>query len=242
MGRRKANGTSWSRKRGCLVWQVEWVAPGTSSNSSTTSGTSTTSTTGTSTASAATTPTVPGMLGPLSKILATTPLEEAYTAFLEETRRAALTPEEKAGEKRRRAVEVAESAGGGRGEASMAEGQPLPDTTTDTTAEDEKATPTHAQPQPPQTQTKSAYTFYLHRPLTLSSGPTVLIPLRGDEGLDTQLLGKLILEFPRLYVFPAGSAVPGGLRLRVVRRGVGEKMGRKGRGEVRRRREGRRRW
>ncbi|OBT79016.1 hypothetical protein VF21_02483 [Pseudogymnoascus sp. 05NY08] len=203
MGRRKANGTSWSRKRGCLVWQVEWV----STIPSTTN-----------------VPTVPGMLGPLGKILATTPLEEAYTAFLEETRRAALTPEEKAGEKKRRAVEVAESGGGGvkrvktspgaspqpgTDKVSTTEGQAQvqPDTE-EAAVEDEKSA--LALPQPPK---QSSYAFYLHRPLTLSSGPTVLIPLRGNEGLDTQLSGKLILEFPRVYVFPVGAPVPGGFKV-----------------------------
>ncbi|OBT98086.1 hypothetical protein VE01_03704 [Pseudogymnoascus verrucosus] len=208
MGRRKANGTSWSKKRGCLVWQVEWVAPADAS-----------STSNTSTVPTATTPTVPGMLGPLSKILATTPLDEAYTAFLEETRRAALTPEEKAGEKKRRATSPSASpgveaapraeAGTGTDEASTVEGEVQADiTTADAGVESQNPTPAPA-PTQPQTQPQSPYTFYLHRPLTLSSGPTVLIPLRSDEGLDTQLGGRVILEFPRVYVFPAGASLPG---------------------------------
>ncbi|KFZ05473.1 hypothetical protein V501_08323 [Pseudogymnoascus sp. VKM F-4519 (FW-2642)] len=169
------------------------------------------------------------MLGLLSKILATTPLDEAYTAFLEETRRAALTPEEKAGEKKRRAVEVAESGGGGKrvktspdvevspqaqagmgtDEVSTVEGEVQVDITTADDAAVQDQNPAQSQPPP----TKSAYTFYLHRPLTLSSGPTILIPLRGDEGLDTQLGGRVILEFPRVYVFPAGAPVPGGFEI-----------------------------
>ncbi|KFY73505.1 hypothetical protein V498_10034, partial [Pseudogymnoascus sp. VKM F-4517 (FW-2822)] len=167
------------------------------------------------------------MLGPLSKILATTPLSEAYTAFLEESRRAALTPEEKAGEKRRRAVEVAEKGGDGGGkrvkpssgdgdgdggeislrdEASTTEGQVQSDT--------EKAVSEHGQPTPPPPpQNPPAYTFYLHRPLTRSSGPTVLIPLHADEGLGRQLAGKVVLEFPRVYVFPVGAGVPGNFEI-----------------------------
>ena len=190
------------------------------------------------------------MLGPLSKILATTPLNEAYGAFLEEARRAALTPEEKAGEKKRRAVEVAErggkrvktspegdasslplqqSGGGGGGgagaglevlgdaeAAAAAQDQDQTAPTTDTTA----ATPATPPAQPAQ---KSEYAFYLHRPLTLSSGPTVLIPLRSDQGLDAQLSGKLILEFPRIYVFPAGSSIAGNFE--VEGGGVGREDG-----------------
>ncbi|KFY83359.1 hypothetical protein V500_10082, partial [Pseudogymnoascus sp. VKM F-4518 (FW-2643)] len=169
------------------------------------------------------------MLGPLSKILATTPLDEAYSAFLEEARRAALTPEEKAGEKKRRAVEVAEKGGGGKrvktldgGEVELqpdAEGQAQAgandaDATAGAQDQDLTTTTTTAgSSTPTQPTQKSANTFYLHRPLTLSSGPTVLIPLRGDQGLETQLAGKVVLEFPRVYVFPAGAAVGGGFEV-----------------------------
>ncbi|KFY39023.1 hypothetical protein V495_06213, partial [Pseudogymnoascus sp. VKM F-4514 (FW-929)] len=185
---RKANGTGWSKKKSCLVWQVEWVA-------------------GSPDISTTTAPTVPGMLGPLGKILATTPLGEGYAAFVEEERRKGMTPEERAGEKKRRAGEVAEREGkrvktspGAEESKTEAGGDAAPQTDT------KEAAKADAQTTPPPQQ-KADYEFYLHRPLTLASGPTVLIPLRADEGLDTQLGGKVVLEFPRVYVFPAGASV-----------------------------------
>ncbi|KFX86321.1 hypothetical protein O988_09651 [Pseudogymnoascus sp. VKM F-3808] len=197
MGRRKANGTGWSKKKSCLVWQVEWVA-------------------GSSDISTAAAPTIPGMLGPLGKILATTPLGEGYAAFVEEERRKAMTPEERAGEKKRRAGEVAEREGkrvktspGADGTSTTVEGQAQTDTDSAATPQDQQtSTTTSPAPAPTPQQTKSDYAFYLHRPLTRSSGPTVLIPLRAEEGLDTQLGGKVVLEFPRVYVFPAGASIP----------------------------------
>ncbi|OBT60553.1 hypothetical protein VE03_10139 [Pseudogymnoascus sp. 23342-1-I1] len=231
MGRRKANGTSWSRKRGCLVWQVEWVAPVTATPTTITSTASiNTNNTFTTAATVATPSPVPGMLGPLSKILSTTPLNEAYTAFIEEARRATLTPEEKAGEKRRRAAEVAER-GGKRVKTSPEAGagspvpEPQPQLQPDTSEASmtaggevvqqdtgtEEAGKGDEKPKPP--PKNEEYKFYLHRPLTLASGPTVLIPLRGDEGLDAQLSGKVVLEFPRVYVFPASMAIPGGFEV-----------------------------
>ncbi|KAL5347208.1 Box C/D snoRNA accumulation [Pseudogymnoascus australis] len=163
------------------------------------------------------------MLGPLSKILATTPLSEAYTAFLEESRRATLTPEEKAGEKRRRAVEVAEKGGegggkrvktspGAGGEEAAATEEELRDQAATGSGEVVAKEGEEVVEVVPR-QNLSAYKFYLHRPLTRSSGPTVLIPLRADEGLERQLAGKVVLEFPRVYVFPVGAAVPGNFEI-----------------------------
>ncbi|KFX97463.1 hypothetical protein V490_02778, partial [Pseudogymnoascus sp. VKM F-3557] len=157
-------------------------------------------------------PTVPGMLGPLGKILSTTPLGEGYAAFVEEERRKAMTPEERAGEKKRRAGEVAEREGKrvkATHDGTSTSPQPQAQTDTDAAATPQnEQTPTTTPPAPaPPPQQKAEYAFYLHRPLTLASGPTVLIPLRADEGLDTQLGGKVVLEFPRVYVFPAGASV-----------------------------------
>jgi hypothetical protein len=139
---------------------------------------------------------------------------------MEEERRKAMSPEERAGEKKRRAGEVAEREGKRSktspgadvsiqpdGASTTVEGHEKPDTDAAATPQDQQATTTSPAPAPAPPLQKADYAFYLHRPLTLASGPTVLIPLRADEGLDTQLGGKVVLEFPRVYVFPAGASL-----------------------------------
>lgn len=42
--------------------------------------------------------------------------------------------------------------------------------------------------------------FYLHRPHTPSSQPTILIPLPPSETLSSALRGRVVLEFPTIYV------------------------------------------
>jgi hypothetical protein len=52
----------------------------------------------------------------------------------------------------------------------------------------------------PSSEEQIAQKFYLHRPHTPSSQPTVLIPLSPSETLTSALQGKIVLEFPTIYV------------------------------------------
>jgi hypothetical protein len=52
----------------------------------------------------------------------------------------------------------------------------------------------------PSSAEQIAQKFYLHRPHTPSSQPTVLIPLSPSETLTAALQGKIVLEFPTIYV------------------------------------------
>lgn len=227
MARRKANGTSWSKKRGCVVWQMEWVVlPPTSLPREVGDGGG-----GGGGGGGDGQPQIQQPQGELGKVLATTPVGEAWEVFIEGKRRAALSPEEKTREKKRRAGDVAgvaakrgrvDGGGASRSASRDAEGdvstsQNLSSgvtpstvggatTTITTTATSLTSTSTTTTQQPAE---KQHYKFYLHRPLTPSNGPIVLIPLRADEGLEAQLGGRTVLEFPKVYVFPGGGG--GGL-------------------------------
>lgn len=214
MARQKTNGTSWSRKQKCIVWQVEWLRQQDNAQE--------------------------GVLETIhSKILTTTPIGIAYKNLLEERRRAAMTLEEKAQEKKKRAAEVAEKAAKriktspppATDALETSTSEPTVDLTTSPTVAETTAQPTEEAPPPQNTSTStpsdpivaglppvqkpkptdphaegaesfiSDYNFYIRRPHTPSNLPTVLIPLDSSKPLDVLLEGKVIVEFPTIYVF-----------------------------------------
>ncbi len=108
MARQKLNGTSWSKKQKCVVWQVEWMVPRDEAKDEpklmeVAQGKEDGQNEGQKEGKVQ-------LESSLSKMLTTTPIGLAYTSLLEERRRAAMTPEAKAQEKKRRAVEISEKA------------------------------------------------------------------------------------------------------------------------------------
>ncbi|KAK6845494.1 hypothetical protein PG995_015604 [Apiospora arundinis] len=60
---------------------------------------------------------------------------------------------------------------------------------------------------------KDEYQFYYHVPGTPSREPQKLIPVNADDSLASVLSGMEVLEFPSIYVTPAGTKLPPGYRL-----------------------------
>lgn len=221
MARQKLNGTSWSRKQKCVVMQVEWLRAIEGGEVETI----------------------------LSKVLMTTPIGIAYKNILEERRRAAMTPEEKALEKKKRAAEVAERVAK-RPKPSETEPETAPaleeqvaaaatevataeavqpsqteeistDAPQECSSKQPPAKPGNAPPpKPADPFTEEAksfisnFKFFLRRPHTPSNLPTVLIPLDYTQPLEVLLEGKVIVEFPTIYIFNQNiERLPGGFML-----------------------------
>lgn len=254
MARQKRNATSWSRKQRCVVWQVEWVREkGSTQEPAQVEGAA--SLMGEWPIGEGLTDTessgrrVPSLDTTHSKILTTTPLGDAYAALLEEQRRAAMTPEEKSREKKRRAQEIAENEAkkpklsASAAVAESAEGRLSQDR--DHEKSPEKADVEAATKARDDADTNVAaleaskppdYSFYLYRPHTPSNLPIVLIPLRHDLPLDNQLQGKVIVEYPTIYVFPASqSELPEGFMLQddfFKKKGIGKSVKPRGVGDA----------
>jgi len=247
MARQKANGTSWSKKQKCVVWQVEWVRekestqePAQAEGAGSLTGEWPIGEGHTNTESSGKREgRVPSLDTAHSKILTTTPLGDAYAALLEEHRRAAMTPEEKSKEKKRRAQEIAENETkkpklSASAEAKeSAEGRLSQDQDQEESqekADDEAGTKARddADVTALEASKPSDYNFYLYRPHTPSNLPIVLIPLRPDLSLDNQLQGKVIVEYPTIYVFPASqSELPEGFMLQddfFKKKGIGKSV------------------
>ncbi|KAK8129862.1 hypothetical protein PG999_002242 [Apiospora kogelbergensis] len=60
---------------------------------------------------------------------------------------------------------------------------------------------------------KDDYQFYFHVPGTPSREPQKLIPIKADDTLASVLAGLEVLEFPTIFVIPAGMRLPPGYRL-----------------------------
>lgn len=226
MERQKLNGTSWSKKQKCIVWQVEWVAD--AANNGHPSG-----------LRSADSPSQKSLdnhevAGPegrreanesmgipkrtRSKILTTTPIRAAYLALIEEDRRAAMTPEEKSKEKKRKAQIVADTEAK-KAKHSTSIQQPTEGQHSDQDQSEEKhgiisEQGSHAVHLVAEDGINATdFAFYLYRPHTPSNLPSVLIPLRPDLSLEIQLQGKVIIEYPTIFVFPVGQPFPDGFIL-----------------------------
>jgi hypothetical protein len=152
----------------------------------------------------------------LGKVLENHPLGEAYTALLEEQRRASMTEAEKKQDKKRKADEIRRLAK----KAKIASEFDL--FTQGATLQNHESSAWYqiVAPEPeearrklslvPDTETipassnnsDKAYSgvyFYLHRPYTPSSQPRVLIPLQPSESLSKSLRNRVVLEFPTIH-------------------------------------------
>lgn len=212
MARQKLNGTSWSRKQKCVVWTVEWLAQLAEEELETMYSKVLT-----------TTP-----IGIAFKVLqeerrraAMTPEEKAA-----EKKRRAREVEEMSKKKPRMeevssdgvAVSMSESTAESVAEPVSVEiPTPAPaeqpqsrsaSTTTPASEPPKPNMPNAPRPKPADPHAEGAenfisdYTFYIRRPHTPSNLPTVLIPLDSKLPLDDLLAGKVIVEFPTIYVFP----------------------------------------
>lgn len=59
----------------------------------------------------------------------------------------------------------------------------------------------------------SLFDFYLHIPEWPSLQRKLLMRLRPGENLNTALAGRTVVEYPTVYVFPAGSPLPAGYEI-----------------------------
>jgi len=196
MRRNKENTTSWQRKYRTINWQVEWIREG-------------------------------GHGRTLYKAWATKPIGESYDALLEEERRMGMTDEEKRVEKKRKSGEqkarLAKKARLENRDASYLSTGPL-------LQDDETGawnyTPEYfliaepeflESPEPEPPTRKRNYHLYLHRPLTPSSYPKVLVPLDPDQPLKEILREREVLEFPTIYVLENEPAdLPGTFMLEIA--------------------------
>jgi hypothetical protein len=179
MRRNKENTSNWNRRHKTINWQVEWMREGSAGRT-------------------------------LYRALGNKAIGEVYDLMCEEERRMAMSNEEKRAEKKRKADETkAILAKKARKDASH-----IPELSTIPILQDpEKATwnftPTYApipdisqeeSPKPEPAIRQRNCNLYLHRPLTPSSFPKVLVPLDPTKSLTELLRKREVLEFPTIYV------------------------------------------
>ncbi|TVY82977.1 putative box C/D snoRNA protein [Lachnellula suecica] len=167
MRRNKENTTSWSRRRGAIVWQVEWFREGATRL--------------------------------LHKNFSDCPLKDVYKNLIEEERKLNLTDEERATEKKRKAVENKER----HAKRARIEQDTELDMTAVSRLQDSQTSAwglTQAMIGQMEDDLAAPAYFYLHRPNTPSSFPKVLVPLDASKPLLEQLRKRELLEFPTIYV------------------------------------------
>jgi len=145
----------------------------------------------------------------LYRALGDKPIGEVYDFMCEEERRMGMSPEEKRAEKKRKADEFKVAAKTAKVDASH-----VPELRTIPLLQDsERRTwsvtsayasisdiPQAEPPEPEPAIRPREYRLYLHRPLTPSSFPKVLVPLDPNKTLTDLLKNREILEFPTIYV------------------------------------------
>lgn len=226
MARQKLNGTSWSRKQKCVVMQVEWLR----------------AIEGGEVEMILSKVLMTTPIGIAYKNLleerrraAMTPEEKAQ----EKKKRAAEVAERAA--KRPRPSEATENASAApeanpvTEQATEPTAEPMlreptqpqqpKETTADAPQESSSKTPsskpTNAPPPKPADpfaedakSFTSDFKFFIRRPHTPSNLPTVLIPLDYTQPLEVLLEGKVIVEFPTIYIFSKDvERLPGGFML-----------------------------
>jgi hypothetical protein len=178
MRRNKENTTGWNRRHRAIHWQVEWMREGSVGRT-------------------------------LYRALGDKAIGEVYDLMCEEERRMGLSPEEKRAEKKRKADEIKAAA-----KKAKVDGSHIPELITVPLLQDSERgtwslTPAYAlipdlsQAELPESEPAIRprnYHLYLHRPLTPSSFPKVLVPLNLNKTLTDLLRKREVLEFPTIYV------------------------------------------
>jgi hypothetical protein len=181
MRRNKENTSSWNRRHGIIHWQVEWMRGECPERT-------------------------------LYRVLGTHAIGKAYDLICEEERMINMTPEEKRADKKRKAGEF-KAAQARKAKKARLEKKHIPELSTTSVLQDPERgtwdfTPVYMSlqdvsqeaPEPEPEIPQRNYHLYLHRPLTPSSFPKVLIPLDPDKSLTDLLRKREVLEFPTIYV------------------------------------------
>jgi len=178
MRRNKENTSSWNGKHQTIHWQVEWMRGEPAERT-------------------------------LYHVLGDHAIEKAYDLMCEEERILNMSPEEKRADKKRKAQEFKAR----NAKKARLEKNHMPELSTVPLLQDPESrtwsfTPVYmALPEiseeeslEPEPAFPRNYNLYLHRPLTPSSFPKVLVPLDPNKCLTDLLRGREVLEFPTIYV------------------------------------------
>lgn len=187
MTRSKQNKTSWNRRTRTMNWQIEWlewktISPGEEHND-------------------------PQPSRILHKVLDEVPLYEGFTEAQEYNRRGQLNNQERAQEKKQKALEKKILIGGGQDMATTAwTSQEYVMQDSRTAAWNNVISKSHTIE-----GLEDKYRFFYLKPRTPSREAQKLVPLRPTENLATILPDLDVLEFPTICVLPANSSdVPDG--------------------------------
>jgi hypothetical protein len=177
MRRNKENTTSWNKKHRTINWQVEWIRDGPAGRA-------------------------------LYRSLGEKKIGDVYDMLVEEERWMGMSPEEKGTERKRKARDTKERA---RKKARLEEStlmascflqnpesgawNSIPDYLRDNEAAEEDV------PAP-----ERSYYFYLHRVLTPSSFPRVVVHLDPEKTITKALAHRDVLEFPSIHVLDCPPA------------------------------------
>ncbi|PMD18740.1 hypothetical protein NA56DRAFT_647630 [Hyaloscypha hepaticicola] len=181
MRRNKENTSSWNGKHQTVHWQVEWMRGEPAERT-------------------------------LYRVLGNHAIGKAYDLMCEEERILNMSPEEKRVDKKRKAAEF--KAAQARKAKKLRLGKNhIPELSTVPLLQDPESrtwsfTPVYmALPEISEEESlehepafQRNYHLYLHRPLTPSSFPKVLVPLDPNKCLTDLLKGREVLEFPTIYV------------------------------------------
>lgn len=182
MRRNKENTSSWNRRHGTIHWQVEWMRGEPAERT-------------------------------LYRVLGTHAVGKVYDLICEEERMINMTPAEKRADKKRKAGEF-KAAQARKAKKVRLEKKHIPELSTTSVLQDPERgtwdfTPVYMSlpdvsqdeaPEPEPEIPQRNYHLYLHRPLTPSSFPKVLVPLDPDKSLTDLLRKREVLEFPTIYV------------------------------------------
>jgi hypothetical protein len=178
MRRNKENTSSWNGKHQTIHWQVEWMRGEPAERT-------------------------------LYRVLGDHEIGKAYDLMCEEERIMNMSPEEKKANKKRKAAEFKDR----KAKMGRLEKYHIPELSTVPLLQDPESrmwsfTPVYMElPEiseeeslEPEPAFPPNYHLYLHRPLTPSSIPKVLVPLDPNKCLTDLLRGREVLEFPTIYV------------------------------------------
>ena len=171
MRRNKENTSNWNRRNGTINWQVEWMRGESAERL-------------------------------LYRVLGNQAIGQAYDLICEEERILSLSPEEKRADKKRKARDFNAAQARKAKKARLEQGR-LPELSTTSVLQDPERgtwdfTPVYMaipylsqeeSPEPEPAIPRPNYHLYLHRPLTPSSFPKILVPLDLEKTL-TELLRK----------------------------------------------------
>lgn len=203
MRRARENGTNWSRKKKCVHWQVEWLHGG------------------------------ERVLG---KVMETRPVGLAWDEQWEHERKKSHRGDatgllEK--KRKRNESETDRVPAGAADKKKLCADELVPDDADASTKpavlqnlltgawnaeheHDNEDDDDHGAASGESQRAKASYQLYLHRPMTPSSMPKVLVPLNHSQSLSQILRYRVVLEFPTIHVVEhrgIGGALPEGFML-----------------------------